>query len=273
MNNEVGNFSVLMSVYKNDNPDYFELALDSVSENQLLKPAEIIIVFDGPVNERIKRIANRENVTTVQLPNNQGLGNALRVGLEKCSYDLVARMDSDDISACERFKQQYFFMNDHADIVACGGNVREFEGDRNNIISTKKMPQDHDKIKKMLKHRSPMSHVTVMFRKKAVLNVGSYLEVKYLEDYFLWIRLIANGYKLANIPQWLVDVRTGEEQRKRRGNKVYISGWDYLSDYMYKNNLISGFDKLINCLLIRLFLCIPGSVKKYIYKFFLRSSE
>ncbi|EIV9090438.1 glycosyltransferase, partial [Escherichia coli] len=104
MNHRLEKFSVLISIYKNDLPQFFEVALRSIFHDQTLKPDQIVIVADGElhqthidiINSFIDDVGNKI-VTFVPLPRNVGLANALNEGLKACRNELVARMDADDI--------------------------------------------------------------------------------------------------------------------------------------------------------------------------------
>ena len=108
--------SVLMSVYKNDNPEFLKTALESIYEQQTRKPDEIVVVFDGKLTEELYTVLNnfkKDKETIVfYYPQevNQGLGQALKIGSEKCTGDYIFRMDSDDISAPERFEKQLDYL-------------------------------------------------------------------------------------------------------------------------------------------------------------------
>lgn len=109
-------FSVLISVYKSDNPEHLETALKSIWDNQILKPDQIVLVQDGPVGDEIVNIINNfkaildDKLSFLELSVNLGLARALNEGLRLCKYDLIARMDSDDICFPNRFEKQIAFL-------------------------------------------------------------------------------------------------------------------------------------------------------------------
>jgi len=218
--------SVLMSLYKKEKPDWFEKALNSITANQEHRPDEVVLVCDGPITEEQENVISHHEIAgcvplvLVRLEENRGLGTALNKGLEKCRGELVARMDTDDIARPERLRLQVEFMNAHPDVAACGGSIAEFikEGE---IIREKHMPEMPDKVYRYGKTRNPLNHMTVMFRKEAVLAVGNYQHFPLLEDYHLWSRMLAKGYQLANLGAVLVDARIGETFAERRGGKEY----------------------------------------------------
>ena len=271
-------FSVLISVYKNDNPVFFREALESISTSQTVKPAQIVIVIDGPVPEEIHNIINdsiqKENeidFTVVPLEINKGLATALNVGIDHCKYEWVARMDSDDISLPDRFMKQveYIEQNPETDIV--GGAISEFQNKPGDIHSERHVGLDQQAIEKMAKSRTPMNHVSVMYKKQAVVNAGKYAEdFGKLEDYKLWVDMIVNGAHMSNIDDVLVYVRTGNGFIARRSNKREITDWDMLQSYLLKGGIINKHIALKNKLYIRCFIYMPGWMKEIAYKTVLR---
>ena len=159
-------FSVAMSVYKNDSPIYFDRALESITKQQSIKPNEIVLVVDGPVSEEIDNVIEKYqnyNLKTIRLEKNVGLGNALKIATENCNYNLIARMDSDDIALNNRFEQQLKIFERNPDVDICGGNISEFIDDENHIIGYRIVPQTDEELKKYAKKRCPFNHATVMF--------------------------------------------------------------------------------------------------------------
>ena len=103
-------FSVLLSLYYKEKGEYLRQSLDSIF-NQTLKPDEVILVEDGPLTEALYEVLSEysniySNFKIVRLEKNGGLGNALNIGLAHCSFDLVARMDTDDIAKPDRFEKE-----------------------------------------------------------------------------------------------------------------------------------------------------------------------
>ncbi|SDP89185.1 Glycosyl transferase family 2 [Eubacterium maltosivorans] len=268
-------FSVLISVYKNDNPKYFKLALESII-NQTVKPGEIVLVIDGPVSQSILQIINdtKKSFTMlkkVQLENNMGLGIALQKGLEHCQYELVARMDSDDISVPDRFAQQLEIFMNNKNLSIVGGFVDEFEKDPKKIITQRIVPLEDKDIKRFMTRRNPMNHPTVMFKKQAVLEAGNYQDWHYNEDYYLWIRMSQKGCQFKNINKVLVHMRVGEGMYNRRGGKKYFKSQAKLFEYMKKENIISYPHYLKN--IIERYIgqvLMPVNIRTYLYQRVLR---
>lgn len=271
-------FSVLMAVYHKDDPLHFEAALNSVLAQQTLPPNELVLVCDGPLNVALDAVigafSNRyPNILRVyRLAENGGLGKALNYGLSKCSNEIVARADSDDICVNDRFEQQIKFMTEHSDVAAVGSDIDEFSISPNNPVHIKRMPSTHEEITKLATVRNPINHMTVAFRKSSVLKAGSYIHLPYVEDYYLWLRMIANGFQLANINKVLVHARIGNGMVERRGNPKYIPSWRILQKYMIENNMISRIEYIKNMILILGFVYMPVSAKKKAYSTLLRGN-
>ncbi len=284
-NNQMGNermgqdFAVLLSVYKKEKAEHLEKALHSITVGQTICPAQIVLVEDGPLTEELYRVIEAyrnqfpDLFDIVALKENMGLGNALHIGLRHCRYDLVARMDSDDICVSDRFEKQAAYMNSFNDIAVCGGHIAEFYVQPSQIITIKRMPLAHWDIMKRMKWRNPMNHVTVMFRKKAVLNAGGYKKLPYLEDYYLWIRMLDKGYYFANLDSVLVKVRTGKDMFRRRGNKEQLKGWLILQKNMYQMRLIGIWEAARNMAAAAGFIYCPSSVKRILYEKLLREKK
>ena len=219
-------FSVSLSVYYNDDPDHFKEAFLSII-NQTLLPTEIVLVIDGPVPIKTREIIsdfklNYSCLKVIELKQNEGHGNARRVGLSNCTNNIVALMDSDDISVSNRFELQFNFMLENPQVSLVGGQIEEFEGSINNIISKREVPETDIQIKEYLKYRCPINQMTVMFRKDKVLEAGGYLDWFCNEDYYLWIRMILNQNKFHNLSETLVKFRIDINMYKRRGGMKYF---------------------------------------------------
>lgn len=268
-------FSVLLSIYKKENPAFLTEALDSVIK-QSLPADEIIIVEDGPLTDELYSILDRfekENKTVRRIPlkNNMGLGKALNEGLKHCSNDLVARMDTDDIAYPNRFEKQVKFMNEHPEIDACSSWIDEFTDTPDNIISTKKLPEKSDTIRRYAKRRCPLNHPVVIYRKSAVLKAGGY--TGFPEDYNLWVRMLMNGSRMYNLQESLLYFRFSTNMIKRRG------GWKYAKDEIktqyqfYKTGFI-GLGTLIYNVTIRTIVrIVPNWLRISIYKLLRKSKN
>lgn len=237
-------FSLLMAVYANDNELHLEEALNSVLNNSVL-PNETVIVIDGPVGGDLKSIIEKFiiplSVRKIQLPENGGLGLALKIGLEACCYEWVARFDSDDISFPDRFEKQLSFIREHPDVDLFSAPILEFDKDiSNENFYLRDVPRNPRQIRQYSIWRSPMNHMSVMMRKKAAIYAGNYQNNRSFEDYSLWVRMLLTGAKLSNMNQPLVYARAGQAIRMRRGGLEYLknelSFLKLLKDWKFINN-------------------------------------
>lgn len=263
-------FSVLMSLYIKESPKFLAACLQSL-QSQTYPATEIIMVIDGPITQDLKMVIKSwEELLPLQiypLNENVGLGKALNFGLSKCNYDLVARMDTDDICHPDRFQYQIQeFLNNHS-LTICGSNILEIDPITEEIISKRIVPKYNDMILSLLPKRNPFNHMTVMYRKKSVENVGGYEHLHFMEDWLLWIKLLSiDKNKGANIQKNLVYARTGSAMLTRRSGAIYIhSEWllhkkriKYL-----KLNIIHSFYIFTIRAIPRLF---PSFLLKIVYK-------
>ena len=269
-------YSVLMSVYKNDDPDFLKIALESIYEKQTRKPDEIVVVFDGPLNDRLYAVLEnfaadkQEIVRYFPQEINRGLGEALRIGAEQCTGDYILRMDSDDISDPFRFEKQIAYVESHPQIDVLGTDIAEFQQSTEEDMRLRVCPENHADIVKMGKKRNPMNHVTVCMKRTALEKCGGYKSLLLLEDYYLWLRMIAAGCTLANIHESLVYVRVGNGFDSKRGSKERITGWKVLQDFMLEQKMITKAEAMMNMLYIRVFVNTPPGLKKTIYSVLLR---
>lgn len=274
--NKVHTYSVLMSVYKNDDPSFLATALRSIYEDQTVKPDEIVVVFDGPLTDELYSVLNefqagKEDVVKYYpQEENHGLGEALRIGSEKCTCDYILRMDSDDISDPKRFEKQIAYVETHPEIDVLGTDIAEFQTSLNENMRVRSCPEHHDDIVKMGKKRNPMNHVTVCMKRTALEKCGGYKTLLLLEDYYLWLHMIASGCKLANIHKSLVYVRVGNGFDSKRGSKERIIGWKTLQDFMLDHGMINKKEAIMNMLYIRAFVNTPSGLKKVLYEKLLR---
>jgi glycosyltransferase involved in cell wall biosynthesis len=220
-NTHATEFSVLMSIYHGDIPQQLDTAISSIV-NQTLLPSEIVLVKDGPLYDRLDAViekwerSNPSLFVIVPLEKNVGLGPALNAGLDKCSYDIVARMDADDISVSNRFEEQLSFLTAHPDIDVVSCFMQVFDRDPNKILFEQHELTTHEEISRIAKFRSPIAHGTVMYRRSAVVSAGGYGDWRGVEDYHLWVRMLRNGSRMASIPKVLYKNRRSTNLGKRR---------------------------------------------------------
>ena len=213
-------YSVLMSVYAGESAVNLRQSIDSVFAQEF-PPDDFVLVIDGPVPPALEETVNSyPKVRTVRLSENMGLGAALNEGLKSTRYDIVARMDSDDVALPSRMGKEYAKIQSGLDIVSSA--VLEFEGDTSNITGRRDLPVTQEDIICFSRKRNPFNHPSVMYRKEAVTAAGGYTsDYPLFEDYDLWIRMLQNGARAANIEEPLLLMRTDEGMFLRRGGKRY----------------------------------------------------
>lgn len=270
---EKAKFSVLMSVYKNDIPEYVEVAINSIL-NQTLMPNEIVIMVDGPISNELEQLLMKyeknELVNIYYRKENKGLGITLNEGLLKCKYDYVARMDADDESMPNRFEKQIEYLSRNSDIDCIGTNMVEYDEKMKKVISQKKVPSTSEEIEEYLKKRNPMNHPTVIYKKNKVLEVNSYEDYPFFEDYYLWAKMIKNGSKFYNIQDNLYKFRAGSSMIKRRGGKKYLTSIKKFEKGLLNLNIINKRTYISNISKRYLIALFPNSLREKFYKFALR---
>lgn len=270
-------FSVSMCVYGGDNANNFDLALESVY-NQTLPPDEVVLVVDGPVpniiDEVIKKYEEHNGFKIIRLAVNSGHGEARRIGLENCSNELVALMDSDDISVRDRFEKQICVFKNDDSVSIVGGQIKEFIDSTENVVGVRNVPLKDAEIKDYMRKRCPMNQVTVMFKKSDVQSVGGYIDWYCEEDYYLWIRMALAGLKFANIDSNLVYVRVGEKMYQRRGSVKYFASEAKLQKYMLKNGVINFVTYAVNVTeRFVLQVLMPNKLRGWVFQKFARKTN
>ena len=263
-------FSVLLSVYKKEQPEFLRKALESIWYEQSLKPSEIVLIKDGPLTAELDAVIEEfkqdKLVKTIALEKNVGLGSALAIGVEHCSNELVCRMDSDDIADSKRFEKQIGYLNSHPKVVLLSANIAEFNDSPDSIVSHRKVPTSYDDILSFAKKRNPMNHMAVVFKKSAVLDAGNYQPFQGYEDYFLWVRILAKGYRAANLNENLVLARTGNNMIVRRQGIKFFKEELRLQKEFMKLDFISRPEYFRNIFLRALPRLMPIFALKLIYK-------
>lgn len=262
-------YSVLMSVYNKENSEYLKESILSMLQ-QSVPPDEIVIVKDGPLTDELERVLegfkDDRTIKIIAIEQNVGLGKALNIGVTQCRNELIARMDTDDISEKNRCEKQLEVFNNYNEISLVGTATYEFKDDTENIVAHKEVKVDHSEIKRQMKYRNPIIHPTVMFKKSDLLKAGNYQHYFYNEDYYMWIRMLQHGFIFKNINEPLVKMRINDETYLRRGGWKYFVTQKYLFDYMLKNKLINLSDYIYNNtvrFVVR--LMVPNKVRKFLY--------
>ncbi|MBO5372835.1 MAG: glycosyltransferase [Lachnospiraceae bacterium] len=268
------NYSVLMSVYAKEKAEYFEKSIESMLE-QTIPTDDFVIMCDGPLTEELDSVLEKmtdkypDLFQIVRLKTCGGLGNALKEGVIHCKNELIARMDSDDISCQDRCEKQLAVF-EKEDVVIVGGNVTEFVQDISHVRSVRRVPKTNEEIRAFAKRRNPFNHPSVMFRKSVVLAAGNYIDCKGFEDYYLWVRILNAGYKGFNILETLVYMRTDAGLYERRGNLSYAIKGLQARWKIHKTGYSSLVDFIISSGAQVVMSLIPVKLRTQVYGKFLR---
>lgn len=265
------NFSVLIAVYDKENPEYFKDALESIWNKQTLRPSEIVLVEDGNLTPELDLVVDQFNeiapLKIFKLEKNVGLGHALAKGLNLCSNELVARMDSDDISCPDRFEKQISLMATHPELDISGTNIAEFHNQTDTVCSHRRLPSQFADIKNFAKKRNPLNHMTVVFKKSAVISAGNYHPFFGYEDYYLWIRMLQNGSVIGNIAEDLVFARVGNDLFARRHGIRFFRQELRLQKKLLRMNFLNHWEYFRNVIFRALPRLFPVWGLKLVYKF------
>lgn len=264
-------FSVLIPVYYKEKPEYFSEALASVID-QTLKPNEIVVVKDGPLTEELEEVISKFTnaypglFKIVTLETNRGLGIALAEGVKACSYELIARMDSDDISREDRFEKQIAEFEKDPNLDICGSQIADFEGSIENIVSNRRVPLMDAEIKRYQKKHSAFNHSSIMLKKSSVLKAGNYPPLRKMQDGLLYVALFLSGAKGMNLPDFLVYFRVGDDLYRRRGGIEYYRGVWQAGRMMKKLGYISSSDCFVFISSRFAVGILPMKVRSFLYR-------
>ena len=268
-------YSVLMSVYYREKPEFLNQAIESI-QSQTLPTDDFVLVCDGPLNEELDSIIavkQREmgtSLNVVRLAKNGGLGNSLNEGIKHCKNELVARMDSDDIAYPDRCEKQLAVFDIHPEVSICSGIVEEFTTNPQ-VVDTKRVPPEtNEEIIEFAKKRNPFNHPCVMYKKTAVEAVGSYRDFYLLEDYYLWLRMLMAGYQGYNIQEPLLHMRAGSDMYKRRAGWKYAKTQVRLFRYMRNQGFIGNRQYIKSCVIRSGSALAPNWLRMFMFEKVLR---
>ena len=271
-------YSVLISVYYKEKAEYLIECLESMV-HQTVQPSEIVIVKDGKLTAELEDVLTKYKTKYqrlfkfVCLEKNVGLGLALAEGIKNCSHELIARMDSDDISIPNRCELQLREFAKDSLLDVCGGYIKEFCDSKEKVVSIRKVPLVDSEIKEYQKRRDAVNHVTVMFKKSKVLEAGNYQHALLMEDSLLWTNMILHGATFKNLDDYLVYVRTGADMFKRRGGLKYFKKYKNGRKIILQTGYISKWDYYYTLLVQLIFSILPNSVREFVYEKLLRSNK
>lgn len=270
-------YSVLMSVYAKENPEWLRESMDSMLV-QTTPPAEMVVVKDGALSRALEEVLDEYSemypglFNFVAYSENQGLGYALHKGVLACRNPIIARMDTDDIAVPERMEMQLRAMREY-DLDMVGSQVIEFDGELGTCLTITDLPEEHEEILKYSKRRNPFRHPPITFKRAAVLAAGNYSsDFLYFEDWDLFNRMLSVGCKSKNLHDPLVYMRVNGDFYARRGGMRYLAhayrfkkaqlerGWFTLRDFC-----LSFTPQAVVCLM-------PNSIRSYLYTNYLRKA-
>ena len=270
-------YSVLMSVYHREKPDFLKQSMESIYQ-QTIPTNDFVLVCDGPLNNKLDDVINEmqnlfgDRLKVVRLAKNGGLGNALNEGIKHCKNELVARMDSDDIAYLDRCERQMEVFKRYPKISICSGIVEEFTDNPNVVDARRVPPETNAEIIEFAKMRNPFNHPCVMYKKSDVEAVGSYQDFYLLEDYYLWLRMLMANYQGYNLQAPLLHMRAGSEMYKRRGGWKYVQSQMKLFRFMKEKGFISEWHYFKGCFLRWGSAISPNWLRRFMFERFLRDA-
>lgn len=271
----VCDYSVLMPLWYKERTDYLTASLDSML-TQTVQPAEIVLVTEYEPSDEIKGLLEKMQERYTLIPfrvirdpglTGKGLGAILACGVRNCRYDIIARMDTDDISFPERCEKELEVLLGNPQVVIVGGGMEKFSNDPNVREGYRMPPEMGKKLRWYSKFRSPFNHSTVMFRKEAILQVGNYAELKEGEDYDLWYRVLKNGYQGYNLQIPVLHYRSGKEMLRRRKNKRFYCQCLALVKQMRRDRYINTVEAVLAVGMHTVRYYSPFVLNELVYKY------
>lgn len=264
--------SVILPFYRGDQAAHLELALKSLY-NQSLKASEIVLIQDGPVSKELEGLVEEQlrihpELKLLRLEENQGLSGALNAGIEAASHEWLARMDADDICEPDRFEKQWRTLEDDPGIAIIGSWIDEYDEAMESRLATRRIPEENEEIRSYAAWRCPFNHMTVMYRKSVLLELGKYKDFGAVgDDYELWARFLMKGHKAHNIQESLVKARTGQAMfsQRRRGLKYLRNELEELKA-LYQIGLLKPWHYLFHFMMKTIVRLAPATVVRWIYK-------
>jgi len=269
------NYSVLMSVYKNEKSGILRESMQSIYD-QTVPTDDFVLVCDGPLTKRLDGVIDEmqekfgKRLRVIRLEENHGAGYARNIGMQKCKNDLVAIMDSDDVSIEDRCEKELSIFQEKPGLSVVGGFVGEFVTTINEVESIRRVPEENDEIMRFAKWRSPINQPSAMLRKRDVMSVGNYPVVRYCEDYLLWINLLSKGYKFYNLQEILTYMREDRETFRRRGGWRYFMIQKDLFKIMRKKRFLSAPEYMAVMAIRFSSALVPNWLRQSLFERFMR---
>lgn len=267
-------YSVLMSVYAKEDPEFFKLSVESMLD-QTYAPNDFVLVCDGPLTEELDKAVkyyeeNYECFRPIRLPENIGTGRCANKGMEACKNEYIVKMDSDDIALPNRCEISLYTMAKHPEIDILGAFIDEFDSDTNEFISTKRTPLSNKEIVKYAKRRNPFNNQTLVYKKSLAEKVGGYSDIKRCEDYEFVVKMLAGGARGRNIGRTLVKYRVTPENYKRRRNWANTCSFIKVRWRIFKMGFSSFSDFLVPAAAQAVLFILPNRLTSKMYRKFLR---
>lgn len=275
---KTNNYSVLMSVYYKENPKWFDESIESMMHQTILTN-DFVIVKDGKLTKELDDVISKyckkypDIFHIVELEENQGLGPALAIGIKHCKNELIARMDSDDISVKDRCEKQLNKFKEDKQLDIIGSNIAEFIDNIENVQAYRILPEKDIEIKKYAKRRNPFGHPSIMFKKSKVLEAGNYRSYYLCEDYDMWIRMIEKNAKCYNFQDVLVYMRIGKDFYKRRGGLKYLKSILKFKKEQYNKGFFTKGDYIVSTGSHIIMCLTPNFIREILYKKILRRNK
>ncbi|MDE5755556.1 MAG: glycosyltransferase [Clostridia bacterium] len=269
-------FSVLMTTYRGETPEFLEASLNSTLIDQTVTPSQMVLVVDGPIPDELNEVILKykemfpEIMEVVYSPENQGQSKASALGLQYIKNEILARMDSDDVCVRDRFEREYNVLQERDNISVVGGWIAEFDNDPESVSTIREVPENHDDIVRMFRKRMPLNNMTVMMRKEALIQAGGYGRDTVNEDYSVYAHMWVSGAQFYNIQDVLVKARVGNDMVGRRQDMRIYRDWRKDQKFLRQNGKHSRLTAAVSNFRCFCFIITPKWVKKILYKTLLR---
>ncbi len=260
--------SVLLPVHGGVHPQHLQAALDSI-QRQTRRADEVVIVEDGPLAAKHLTILDtfegaHPAVTRVRLTVNRGAGVANQAGLAAATGKWIAKADADDINLEHRFEAQIAAVGGRG-LDVCGAAMGEFDGDPQRVLGIRRNPTSHEQISRRMRLNNPINHPTAFYRRQLALDAGGYPEMRYMQDYDLFARMLLGGAVMGNGDEVLVLFRADAAMLSRRRVPEYRALEAELQRNLRLYGIVGPLSAARNRLLRRAFRAMPAPLMRRVY--------
>lgn len=259
--------TVLMTVYHGTTQEEFDRAVASIL--QQTHPAdEFLIVADGALRREVDAALSAAEgsgaITVRRLPCNVGSGIASQHGLAAARGEFVARQDADDISLPHRLEREMAAIRARGlDIV--GSAMLEFIDSPDNLIGIRGSPGELRAILRRARMNNPINNPTVVFRRQLALEVGGYSDLRFMQDYDLFVRMLMAGAQAANLSEPLVMFNVGNGMLARRSGPAMLKHEWALQQRLVHNGVVGHLGAARNLALRGTFRMLPAPLLERAY--------